>query len=315
MEHIVVTDGYTLNPGDLTWQGIQDIGKVEVHERTAVDEITQVCEHATIIVTNKTPVTRQTIEAASKLKLIAVTATGYNIVDTISAREKGIPVCNVPGYGTDSVAQHTFALILELANHVGLNATSVKIGEWTTSKDFCYSKKKIFELSGKTIGIVGFGRIGEKVAEIAVAFGMKVIFHNRSQKSGRGTQVPLEALFRDSDVVSLHCPVTTENNQFVNARLLSLMKPAALLINTSRGQLINEHDLAMALSQGKIAGAALDVLSKEPPSSDNPLLKAPNCIITPHNAWLSFEARQRIMNVTIQNIKCALQGHPQNVVN
>lgn len=315
MHVIVVTDGYTLNPGDLTWQKFDSLGKVIVYDRTPASLLHERCRHATVIVTNKTPVDSHLIQVAKDLKLIAVTATGFNVIDTGAARKANIPVCNVPGYGTDSVAQHTFALILELTNHVGENAVSVNKGEWSSSIDWCYAKKPIVELRGKTLGIVGFGKIGQQTARIAQAFGMNVIYHSNTPRPGFATNVPLDEVFSKSDVVSLHVPLKSENIRFVNHRLLSLMKSSAYLINTSRGQLINEQDLADALRERKIAGAALDVLSEEPPVAGNPLINLPNCIITPHNAWLSVEARNRILDTTYENIKAALNGNPQNVVN
>jgi glycerate dehydrogenase len=314
MAEIIVTDGYTLNPGDLDWKIFGSLGKVTVYERTTVDELANRCKNADVILTNKTPISSDLIDITHKLKVIAVTATGYNIVDVARAKQKGIIVSNVPGYGTDSVAQHTFALILELTNHVGKNSESVSRGEWSKSADWCHTKSPIVELAGKTLGIIGYGRIGQKVAQIGEAFGMRIIFYNSSLKSGIGTQVSLTQIFTESDFVSLHLPLTTDNREFVNESLLSLMKPSAFLINTSRGQLILEKDLANAIKRGTIAGAALDVLSKEPATTDNPLIGLPNCIITPHNAWLSFEARSRIFETTFNNVRLALEGNPQNVV-
>lgn len=311
---IVVTDGYTLNPGDLSWTEIESLGHIDYFDRTSPDDVVERCKEATVIVTNKTPITRSVIDAAPQLKLIAVTATGYNIVDISAARERSIVVCNVPGYGTDAVAQHTFALLLELSNQVGRHAASVRSGDWSRSKDFCYSFQTIHELSGKTIGVVGYGAIGMKVAEIARAFGMKVLYFSRSKRTTSDQWVSLDELFAQSDVVSLHCPLTKENTGMVNESLLRRMKPSAFLINTARGQLINENDLAHALGEGWIAGAALDVLSKEPPESDHPLVPLTNCIITPHNAWISYEGRVRIMKTTAENIKAALSGRPQHVV-
>ncbi len=312
---IVITDGYTLNPGDLNWNAFEDLGEVKYYDRTSPDEVAERCREANVIITNKTPITKETIQAAPGLKLIAVSATGYNVIDTAAAKENGIPVCNVPIYSTDSVAQHSFALLLELTNHVGRHAQSVSEGEWQRSIDWCYVKSPITEISGKTIGIVGFGRIGQNVATIAKAFGMKVVFYNKGKQSEMATSVSLEELFATSDFISLHCPLKEDNYEFVNKTLLSKMKPSAFLINTSRGQLINEQDLADALKQNVLAGAALDVLSKEPPREGNPLIGLSNCIITPHIAWISFEARQRLMQLTFENVKAALEGHPQNVVN
>jgi glycerate dehydrogenase len=268
------------------------------------------------VVTNKVPLTRATMQQLPQLKLIAVLATGYNIVDTEAARKQGVVVCNVPAYGTASVAQHTFALLLELTNHVGLHAQSVAAGEWQRSPDFAYTKKPVMELAGKTLGIVGFGHIGQQTARVGAALGMKILYNSRSEKNiGWATFADMETLFAQSDAVSLHCPLTPDNNGFVNKNLLGVMKRSAILINTARGPLIQEQDLADALNSGAIAGAALDVLSAEPPQEINPLLKARNCIITPHIAWISLEARQRIMAVTAQNIAAFSKGHAINVVN
>jgi glycerate dehydrogenase len=249
------------------------------------------------------------------LKLICVTATGFNIVDVEAASKRKIPVCNVPDYGTSSVAQHTFALILELANRVGVNSTSVQQGEWERSPDFCFSKGRITELQGKTLGIIGLGKIGTQVARLAAAFEMRVIYNSQTEKANNlATYTSLEDVFAQSDIASLHCPLTRNNNQFVNQKLLSKMKPSAWIINTSRGQLINENDLADALNTDQLAAAALDVLSVEPPPATNPLLRAKNCVITPHTAWMSLEARKRILSITLNNIDCYLKGKPQNLV-
>lgn len=314
-ETIVITDGATLNPGDLNWKVFEKSGNVMVYDRTQPEEVSARCKSASIIVTNKTPVNAQTIDACPALKLIAVTATGYNIVDIAAAKMRGILVCNVPGYGTNSVAQHTFALILELANHVGRNAMSVADGDWSRALDFCYSVAPIQELAGKKLGIVGLGKIGAKVAEIARAFEMRVCYHSPSHTTPDTAHVSLHELFSTSDFISLHCPLRKDNHQFVNRDLLSIMKPSACLINTSRGQLIHEADLRHALAHNLLAGAALDVLAVEPPPEGHPLIGIPNCLITPHNAWLSMEARRRILDTTIANITTALAGKPQNVVN
>ncbi len=272
------------------------------------------CYKADIILTNKTVLTKELIQSASNLKLIAVTATGYNNVDIAAAKAKGIIVSNVPAYGTYSVAQHAFALLLELVNHVGLNAASTAKGEWSKAKDWCYTLKPIVELKDKVMGIVGFGKIGKQMALIAQAFGMQVIYFGGREQLANATQVELPQLFIQADVVSLHCPLTKDNAGFVNRELLELMKPTAFLINTARGALINEKDFAQALQQRRIAGAALDVLSAEPPAKDHPLIGLENCVVTSHNAWISFEARQRMMNITAANIKAFLNGSPQNVV-
>jgi glycerate dehydrogenase len=312
---IVITDGYTLNPGDLSWDDFEKLGDLKYYDRIPVNEVADRCREATVIITNKTPITAGTIYSATNLKLIAVSATGYNIVDIEAAKDKGVLVCNVPEYGTNSVAQHTFALLLELTNHVGKHAQSVAKGEWVRSADWSYVKAPIIELNDKTIGIIGFGRIGQKVATIAKAFGLNVIFYDKGKQSPLAASVTLEDLFAQSDVISLHCPLNEDNKGFVNRKLLSTMKPTAFLINTSRGQLINEEDLADALQRNMLAAAALDVLSTEPPAHTNPLINLQNCIITPHNAWISFEARKRLMETTLDNIFAALSGRPVNVVN
>jgi glycerate dehydrogenase len=269
-----------------------------------------------VVITNKAPLTQATLEQLPNLRYITVLATGYNIVDVAAAKARGIPVSNVPAYGTASVAQHTFALLLELTNQVGLHARSVAEGGWVRSPDFAYTKKGLVELEGKTLGIVGFGHIGQQTARIGAAFGMRILYNSRTKKdTDLGTYADLHQLFAESDVVSLHCPLTADNKGFVNRELLQRMKPTAFLINTARGPLINEPDLAALLNEGRIAGAALDVLSVEPAQAENPLLQARNCFITPHNAWMSYEARKRIMEVTVQNIASFLNGHAVHVVN
>lgn len=312
---IVITDGYTLNPGDLDWKIIGSPGNVIVHERTADKDLYERCKDAEIILTNKVAFTRETIGKLHKLKLICVTATGYNIIDTTAAKEKGFIVCNVPAYGTASVAQHTIALLLELSNSISIHAQSVANGEWVIAKDWSYTKAPVIELAGKTLGIVGMGNIGKQVAKIAAALGMHILYNSRTDKNLEGyTFADIPTLFTKSDVVSLHCPLTAENTGFINKELLMKMKPSASIINTARGLLINEDDLAEALNNEVIAGAALDVLSTEPPKACNPLLLAKNCVITPHNAWISKEARKRIMNITADNIKAFIEGNPINRV-
>jgi len=312
---IVITDGYTLNPGDLSWEPLKEFGEVKYYDRTPVQLLAECCTDADIIITNKTPLSAVSIHSFSKLKFISVTATGYNVVDTVAAKERGIIVSNVPVYGTDSVAQHTFALILELANQPGAHARSVANGDWSKSTDWSYTLQPTTEISGKTLGIVGFGRIGRKVAEIAKAFGMQVIFNNKGKQSELATAVTMEELFAQSDFISLHCPLTKENDSFVDKALLSRMKSTASLINTSRGQLINEKDLAEALQEKILAAAALDVLRQEPPPADHPLIGLSNCIITPHIAWITREARKRLMQTTFENVKAFIEGKPQHVVN
>ena len=312
---IVITDGYTLNPGDLSWRPFDQLGEVIYYDRTTAGEVVERCRPANVIITNKTTIDAQTIRAAADLKLIAVSATGYNVVDIGAARERGIPVCNVPEYGTDSVAQHAFALLLELASRVGQHERSVREGEWHQSADWCYGKAPLTELKGKILGLVGFGRIGQQMARIAQAFGMQVIYFSRSARSTLARAAPMDVLFAESDFISLHCPLTPDNHSFINAKYLSLMKPTAYLINTARGQLIQEADLADALRRGVLAGAALDVLSAEPPLPGHPLIGLANCLITPHIAWMSGEARRRLMQTTFENVQLALAGRPQHVVN
>jgi glycerate dehydrogenase len=313
--NIVVTDGFTLNPGDLNWDEIHTLGEVTLYDRTPADLIVERCKDADIILTNKVPFSREVLKKLPRAKLINVTATGYNIIDTIAANELGIQVCNVPAYGTASVAQHVFAIILELTSHVGLNADATAKGKWENCDDFCFTEKPIMEIAGKTLGIVGLGHIGEQVARIANAFDMKVLYNSRSPKTTQqATYRDLNSLFAESDFISLHCPLTPENKEFVHKDLIGTMKPTSYLINTARGQLINEQDLADALNKNIIAGAGLDVLSVEPPPSSNPLLRAANCLITPHTAWISKEARVRIMAITAQNIKAFLEGRVINGV-
>lgn len=312
---IVIADGYTLNPGDLSWETIGRYGELRYFDRTPANEMIARCKDADVIVTNKAPVSGELIAQASQLKLILVTATGYNIVDVEAARKRNVVVCNVPDYGTASVAQHTFALLLELANHVGANSRAVAEGAWVASPDFAFSKRPLVELQGKTLGIVGMGRIGTQVARLATAFDLQVLYNSRQPKSsGFGKYVPLEKLVRESDIISLHCPLTPDNTKFINHALLKTMKSTAWLINTSRGGLIDERDLAEALNTGTIAFAALDVLSVEPPPPNNPLLNARNCLITPHNAWLSLEARTRILHVTENNLANFVKNKPTHTV-
>lgn len=316
---IVVLDGHTLNPGDLSWEPIRALGKCDVYDRTPAAQVVERAIGAQVILTNKAALDRPTIEALPELRLIAVTATGYNVVDTAAAKERGVLVCNVPEYGTPNVAQHVFALLLELTNRTGHHARTIRDGRWSASADWCYWDYPLVELSGLTIGIVGYGRIGRAVAAIASGFGMRVIASRRRGDAGAaedGTQlVDLDTLFRTSDVVSLHCPLTPENARMVNAERLATMKPSALLINTARGGLVDEAELAAALNVGTIAGAGLDVLTSEPPRDGSPLISAKNCLITPHIAWASRPARQRLLSITADNLRSFVEGRPQNVVN
>ncbi len=319
MVQIVIVDGYTINPGDNPWDPLERLGTLEVYDRTTPESLVALAANAEILITNKCPISAEAIEQLSSLKFIAVTATGYNIVDVASARRRGIPVSNVPEYGTQTVAQFTWALILELCHHVGRHVDSVAAGGWTKCPDFCYWLTPQVELAGKRLGLVGFGRIAREVAMIGRAFGMEVLASGRpgsSAPSGSSVEwLPTEELFASSDVVSLHCPLTPETERMVNRRLLSHMRRDALLVNTSRGGLVDERDLAEALRAGQIAGAAVDVVSQEPIRTDNPLLSAPNCLITPHIAWSSLAARQRLMQRTAENVAAFLDGKPINVVN
>lgn len=314
---IVVLDGYTLNPGDLSWEELEKLGSVKIYDRSNAEEAKQRSEGAQILLTNKTIIPRDLIKELPQLKYIGVLATGYNVVDIEAAREQRVTVTNVPAYGTPFVVQHTFAMILELCNRVGLHDETVKNGEWQRSKDFCYWKSPLIELSGKTLGIIGLGKIGAAVADVALSFGMKVVAvqrHRERDKKSGVSFLSLEELCSESDFISLHCPLTGENKGFIAGSFLRKMKSTAFLINTSRGALINEQDLATALNEGQIAGAAVDVLSTEPPPEDNPLLGAKNIIITPHIAWASKEARQRLLSIAIDNIRQFKEGNPQNVV-
>lgn len=314
---IVILDAYAMNPGDLDWEGLNHFGETEIYDRSSLEETPKRIADADIVLTNKSVLDKDLIEAAPKLKYIGVMATGYNIVDITAAHKRNIVVTNVPSYSTASVAQLTFAFILEMANHTALYAESVSKGDWIKSKDFSYHLKPIMELQDKTLGIIGFGQIGKAVAKIAIAFGMKVIAshkHPERDKMKGVTFVDEKTCFMESDILSLHCPLNDNNFEFVNKELLATMKPTSLLVNTSRGGLINENDLAEALNKGMIAGAALDVLSTEPPTADNPLLQAKNCLINPHVAWAAFESRSRLMNVVVSNVKSFIEGKVENVV-
>ena len=315
---IVVLDGYCLNPGDLTWDGLRALGEVTCHDRTSPSETVARAANADAILLNKTAIPRSVLEQLPKLKYIGVLATGYNVVDVAAARERGLVVTNVPTYGTASVAQFVFALLLELCHHVSLHAEAVRAGEWTRNPDWSFWKTPLVELSGKTMGVVGFGRIGRQAGAIAHAMGMRVIAHDTYH--GNPPDWPdfrwasLEELLRESDVVSLHSPLLPETNGMINARTLEEMKPTAFLINTSRGPLVVDQDLADALNRGQLAGAGLDVLSIEPPAADNPLLTARNCLVTPHMAWATREARSRLMDTVVENVAAFVAGKPQNVV-
>jgi len=316
---LVVLDGYTLNPGDLNWEGIKKFGDLEVHDRTPESLIVERCQGAEIIFTNKTPLRESVLSQLPDLKYIGVLATGYNVVDVDYAKSRGIAVANVPGYGTASVVQMTFALLLELCQHVQSHSDSVRKGDWAASPDFCYWNYPLIELEGKTIGIIGFGSIGQKVADIATAFGMNIIgfSRTRSDQSHRKNfkWAELNELLKESDVVSVHCPLFPETQGIINKDSLRLMKRTAFFLNTSRGPLMVDQDLADALNEGIIAGAGIDVLSVEPPSADNPLFKAKNCLITPHIAWATKEARSRLMGIAENNLSSFLNQKPINIVN
>jgi len=315
--NIVVLDGFTLNPGDLSWAELEKLGNLKVYDRTEANLTVERSKDAEIVITNKTVITESLISQLPNLKYVGVLSTGYNVVDTLAAAKNGIVVTNVPAYSTDSVAQITFSLLLELVINVGVHDKSVHKGEWENSDDFSYSKTPLIELQGLTFGIIGFGRIGRTVAKIANAFGMNVLANNRSEIKEIPDYVTVadkSEIFNNCDVVSLHVPLTNENSEFVNAKILSMMKSSAYIINTGRGGLINEQDLADALNNGKIAGAGLDVLSTEPPLADNPLLNAKNCIITPHIAWATIAARKRLMKIAVENVKAYIDGNQQNVV-
>jgi len=316
---IVVLDGYTLNPGDNPWDEIETLGTLEVHDRTPHNEIAQRAAGADVILTNKTKLPAEILDELPDLKYISVLATGYDVVDVNAAAARGIAVSNVPGYSTPAVAQHVMALLLELASRTGDYDASTKNGDWSGQPDFCNIAFGQTELAGKTLGIIGFGGIGQEAARLGHAFGMRILAHAPRPKPqpqwGTVEFADLGTVFAESDAISLHCPQTEENKEFVNAALLARMKPSAFIINTARGTLINEGDLAKALEAGTIAGAGLDVLAQEPPAKDNPLMRAPNCLITPHVAWATLESRQRLMKMTADNIRAFANGAPTNVVN
>ncbi len=315
--NIVVVDGATLNPGDLSWDALAALGSHVVHPRTAPGQMIGRCREADAVITNKAPLDRALIEALPRLAYIGVTATGYNIVDTKAAAAHGIVVTNVPTYGTESVAQMTFALLLELTQHVGHHSRAVSEGRWAKSDNFCFWDYPLVELSGLTLGIVGCGRIGSAVARLGTAFGMRILGCDTVTPAGPGRmeRADVDTVFAAADVVSLHCPLTPETRGLVNAARLARMKPTAFLINTSRGPLVDEKALAEALNAGRIAGAGLDVLSVEPPPPDNPLLTAKTCVITPHIAWATLAARRRLLEASIDNLRAFIDGAPRNVVN
>lgn len=314
---IVVLDGYGLNPGDLSWKGMEALGELTVYDRTSPSELMERSEGAEALITNKTLITAENMEALPDLKYIGVLATGYNVVDIEAAKARGIVVTNIPAYSTSSVAQMVFAHILNITQRVGHYAEENSKGRWTNNADFCYWDTDLVELDGKKMGIVGFGNIGQATARIAQAFGMEVLLYTSKEQSAlpQGMRkVALDELFAESDVISLHCPLTPDTKEMVNAERLKLMKPGAILVNTGRGPLVNEQDLADALNEGRIAAAGLDVLSVEPANADNPLLGAKNCFITPHIAWATKEARTRLMQIAVQNLKSYQEGYIINNV-
>ncbi|MEA4901344.1 D-2-hydroxyacid dehydrogenase [Desulfitobacterium sp.] len=320
---IVVLDGYTLNPGDLSWKGLERLGNLIVYDRTTFDRsgeslIVERAKEAEALFTNKTPISREVLAQLPHLRYIGVLATGYNVVDIEAAQEKGVVVTNIPAYGTDSVGQMTIALLLEMCNHVGVHSESVKRGEWTNNADWCYWSTPMIELTGKTMGIIGYGKIGQATGRIAQALGMKVIAYNHRPRKELENEImkyaDLDIVFANSDVISLHCPLNEETKGIINKQTIAKMKDGVMLINTSRGPLIVEEDLAEALNLGKVRGAALDVVSNEPIRADNPLLTAKNCYITPHIAWAAVETRQRLMGIAVDNFEKFLTGQPVNVI-
>ena len=316
---IVILDGYTANPGDLSWDALKEFGDLTVYDRTAPQDVLARIGDAEVVFVNKVALDRQTLQQCPKLKMISVLATGYNIVDIAAAKELGIVVCNSPAYSTASVAQLTIALLLELCHHVGAHSEACHNGSWTNSPDFCFWNYPLMELDGKTMGIIGYGSIGQAVGRIAQAMGMRLLVNARhirpELESDTCRYVDLDTLLRESDVVSLHCPQTEQTAGMINAATLAKMKDGAILLNTSRGGLIQEADLAAALRSGKLRGAAVDVVSREPIAADNPLLQAPNCLMTPHIAWAPLEARTRLLAIARDNLNAYAQGAPINVVN
>lgn len=316
---IVILDAFALNPGDLSWDWLKKLGECDIYDRTPADKILERCIGADIVITNKTPLTKETLSQLSNLKYIALESTGYNVVDCEYAKSMGVPVSNIPSYSTSAVAQLTFSLILEITNAVGIHSESVRNGDWANCPDFCYWKTPLTELCGKTLGIVGFGQIGQAVADIAEAFKMNIVAvsgHETDQSHRKNfSWVDIDTLAKLSDIISFHCPLTEKTTGLVNEDFISKCKDGAIIINTSRGPVVNDQALADALDSGKLRGAGLDVLTVEPPKADNPLLSAKNCFITPHIAWAGFETRERLMNILEENVKAYLNGNPQNVVN
>ncbi len=318
---IVVLDGYTLNPGDLSWEGIEKLGELVVHDRTdfSPEKIIKTIGDAEIIFTNKTPLPKSVLSKTPSVKYVGVLATGYNVVDVQAAKENGISVTNIPTYGTTAVAQYSIALLLELCHHIGEHSKTVFNGDWTKSPDFCYWNYPLIELAGKTMGVIGFGRIGQATAKIAQALGLNILAHdsyqNKELESDTCKYVSLDELLSKSDIISLHCPLFDSTKGIINKDNIAKMKDGVMIINTSRGPLVVEEDLCNALNSGKVAGAAVDVVSSEPIAADNPLLKAKNCIVTPHIAWAPKESRTRLMNIAVENLRSFINGTPINIVN
>lgn len=315
---IVILDGYSENPGDLSWGGFEELGTLTVYDRTPPNQIIERIGEAEVIITNKTPISKETLAACPQIKYIGVLATGYNVVDVEAAKERGIPVCNIPAYGTEAVGQFAIAMLLEICNRVAHHSGAVHEGRWQNCSDFCFWDYPLIELAGKTMGVIGFGRIGRATGKIAKAMGMEVIAFNPSQTDeGRaiGTYVTLDELFAKSDVISLHCPLFPSTQGMINKESIKKMKDGVILLNNARGGLIIEQDLADALNSGKVYAAGLDVVSVEPISADNPLLGAKNCIITPHISWAPKETRQRLMDIAVDNVRAFLKGESINVVN
>lgn len=319
---IVVLDGYTENPGDLSWDALGRLGELVVYDRTSLTDVGETLERikdAEVVFTNKTPLPREVFEQCPRIRYVGVLATGYNVVDCATAQERGIPVCNIPSYGTDAVGQYTIALLLEICHHIGHHSQAVQEGRWEKNPDWCFWDYPLIELAGKNMGIIGYGRIGQSTGKIAQALGMTVLAHdaykNEQMECDTCRYVELDELFEYADVIALHCPLFPETQGIINKESISRMKDGVIILNDSRGPLIVEEDLKEALNSGKVAAAGLDVVSSEPIKSDNPLLQAKNCLITPHIAWASRESRQRLMSIAVSNLEAFLAGKPENVVN
>ncbi|WP_418750972.1 D-2-hydroxyacid dehydrogenase [Frisingicoccus sp.] len=318
MHQIVVLDGYTLNPGDLSWKSLEDIGEVRIYDRTEAKDIPECIGNSDIVLTNKTVLTEETLKACPTVRYIGCMATGYNVIDVAAANKLGMTVTNIPAYGTEAVAQFTMALLLEITSRVGMHSEAVKQGQWSACPDFCFWNAPLMELAGKTMGIIGYGAIGQSVARKAEAFGMEVLAYRRTPDRSMETEhchmVSMDEIYEKSDIITLHCPLTAENEEMINRETIGRMKDGVILLNTGRGKLICEADLRDALNSGKVAGAGVDVASVEPVHPDNPLLQAKNLWMTPHIAWAPRETRQRLMDILVSNINAFLDGHPVNEV-